>query len=69
MAWVAIVRWCKATIFMYNAAFPPSLDFTTNIDKFLAAVEEDAAFKPFGEKLSQYKREEEVYEVYKVRIH
>ena len=54
---------------MYNAAFPPSLDFTTNIDKFLAAVEEDAAFKPFGEKLSQYKREEEVYEVYKVRIH
>ena len=54
---------------MYNAAFPPLLDFTTNIDKFLAAVEEDAAFKPFGEKLSQYKREEEVYEVYKVRIH
>ena len=38
----------------------------TNIDTFLAAVEEDAAFKPFGEKLSQYRREEEVYEVFKV---
>ena len=41
-------------------------DFITNIDKFVAAVEEDAVFKPFGEKLSQYRREEEVYEVYKV---
>lgn len=39
----------------------------TNIDKFLAAVEEDAAFKPFGEKLTQYNQGEEVYEVYKVR--
>ena len=46
--------------------FPLLLDFITNIDKFVAAVEEDAAFKPFGEKLSQYRREEEVYEVYKV---
>ena len=46
--------------------FPPLLDFITNIDKFVAAVEEDTAFKPFGEKLSQYRREEEVYEVYKV---
>ena len=46
--------------------FLPLLDFITNIDKFVAAVEEDAAFKPFGEKLSQYRREEEVYEVYKV---
>ena len=46
--------------------FPLLLDFITNIDKFVAAVEEDAAFKPFGEKLAQYKREEEVYEVYKV---
>ena len=43
------------------------LGFMTNLDKFLAAVEEDAAFKPFGEKLTQYNQGEEVYEVYKVR--
>lgn len=49
-----------------NAAFL-LLGFMTNIDAFLAAVEEDAAFKPFGEKLTQYNQGGEVYEVYKVR--
>lgn len=45
-------------------------DYITNYDTFLQTVNKDAySFKPMGEKITEYRLEEEediVYEVYKV---
>jgi histone acetyltransferase 1 len=40
--------------------------FSTNIDHFVAKVEKDDSFKPFGEKVHEYSRGDQKYEVYKV---